>query len=169
MLHDYDDIIRLSPERPKWWDANGVQRYCDFAPDQQANIYCDEAVLVLICCQACRCQFHVAFTGDRHTALFEAIKDTPKDAPDDQVTTRAETYMLAARIRDGSIHYGDPPSYFTDTARSRPGPHCCHAGATMNCLDLKVLQYWRKGDGWQWTRDKAMEVDLPDLKEWIEG
>ncbi len=39
---------------------------------------------------------------------------------------------LADQIRNGSIHYGDPPNV-----------GCCPAGPTMNCNDLQVLQYWR--------------------------
>lgn len=53
---------------------------------------------------------------------------------------------------DGSLHYVDPPRR-----------DCCPAGPTMNCLDLQVLEYWRKPEGkLEWERASELEVLLPD-------
>jgi hypothetical protein len=64
-------------------------------------------------------------------------------------------WQLAARIRDECVHYGDPPA------------HGC-VGDTMNCLDLRVVQYWHHQDGsvmLDWERVAELEIALPDAKE----
>lgn len=55
------------------------------------------------------------------------------------------------------VHYGDPPNA------------CCGTGATMNCFDLKVLQWWERKNHhtllFDWARVKDNEVELPDFQE----
>jgi hypothetical protein len=62
---------------------------------------------------------------------------------------------LASLIRSGAIHYGDPPNF------------CCHGGATMNCEDLRVLEYWtRKTNVFrEWKRLPNLEIVLPDGRD----
>jgi hypothetical protein len=55
-----------------------------------------------------------------------------------------------------TIHYGDPPNI-----------ECCPSGPTMNCLDLRVLQWWRKDPGHAWLRVPEFEIMLPDHPEFI--
>ena len=42
------------------------------------------------------------------------------------------------------IHYGDPPNI-----------DCCAAGPTMNCNDLRVIEYWKRDH--DWIRDSTYE------------
>lgn len=56
---------------------------------------------------------------------------------------------LAEAITENFIHYGDPPIH---------GDGC--SGNTMNCEDLRVVQYWRRKD-FDWERDPTLEVELP--------
>lgn len=121
MNNEYHDIRSRISEPPKWWDENAVPRFCEFAPRHAANIYAREASLVLIECQGCRTPFKVCVIGFG---------------------------KLAQRIRDGSLHYGDPPNV-----------ECCIGGPTMNCIDVRVLEYWRRKDS-DWERDPALEVGL---------
>lgn len=133
----YHDIIeRLGA--PKWFDEEAVPRYCEFHPDEAANIYANQVALVEIACQNCGFLFDVAFSQainfDMHTGNVIP--------------------WLAESVRDGSIHYGDPPNYFGHNHE----PQCCHAGATMNCLDLRVKEFWAKGQGHP-NRDNMVERD----------
>jgi hypothetical protein len=53
------------------------------------------------------------------------------------------------------IHYGDPPN-----------SGCCPAGATMNCIDLRVLQFWARA-GSTWVRSPELEIELENLDEYF--
>ena len=122
MNTEYDDIRALIAEPPRWWDEFAVPRYCDFHPRRAANIYAREAALLLIECQACGMEFRVCMS--------------------------AAGGRMADAIRDGSLHYGDPPNV-----------RCCEAGPTMNCDDVRVLEYWRR-ELLEWTRNASLEVEL---------
>ena len=39
MLPNYEDILSRIAEPPRWFDEQGVPRYCEFAPHRIANIY----------------------------------------------------------------------------------------------------------------------------------
>jgi len=138
MHNDYKDIIALADgEPPVWWDDNGVPRFCEFHPSQLPNIYADEAALVMIGCQACGQKFPVSFSCDRISRLM-ASGSPPRS--------------LKESILAGNIHYGDPPN-----------TGCCAAGATMNCDDLFVIQYWSRPSH-EWERDASLDNHhLPDL------
>lgn len=137
MNHHYNDIRSRIAEPPRWFDENGVPRYDDFSPRDVANIYAREAVLVRIACQGCGARFDVAFSRDRIGWKCGKMVELPP---------------LADSIRDGSLHYGDPPNI-----------GCCPAGPTMNCDDLRVLEYWRRSkSGFDWDRDGALERPLAD-------
>jgi hypothetical protein len=53
MFHHYEDIISRIAEPPRWYDEQGVPRYCDFAPNVIGNIYANECVLLEIECSGC--------------------------------------------------------------------------------------------------------------------
>lgn len=141
-MHQSYRDIREKLGEPVWWDEYGVPRYCQFQPRCAANIYAHEVTLLEIACQACGRLFHVADAGN--------ILDFSPDRP-----------TLRQAIENGTIHYGDPPNV-----------GCCPAGATMNCEDLRVLEYWYKdytAGIWDWTRVPELEVWLPDSQrsgEW---
>lgn len=182
MHHHYRDILDRVTEPPVWFDEHAVPRFGQFSPDEIANIYADEAVLMLITCQACGHPYNVAMSlsrtdrilsalgrsgvthvekpGEReHYGTFSRRKMTAEESA--EVDRIAAERSLAAQIREKSIHYGDPPN-------ACPGG--C-SGATMNSEPRRIIEYWRKGekkDGkqWRWVREHALEIDVqPD---WVE-
>lgn len=88
----------------------------------------------------------------------------------------ATSYMppsLATQVRSGAIHYGDPPN-----------TECCAAGPTMNCWDLRVIEFWARGfslrairepenksptmlagEYLDWARVPELEKELPDATD----
>lgn len=131
MLHHYNDILALTDKKPLWWDEAGVPRFCEFHPTESNNIYADEVVLLLIACQSCLVEFEVTMSWTRW-----AMSSFAKQRED-------MTKFVAG------LHYGDPP------CRT---PNC--SGCTMNCNDLKVLQFWRKQDITEWERVRELEIDI---------
>lgn len=139
MKQEYRDIrIRLG--EPLWYDENGVPRYDPFEPSMCSDIYAKEVALLEIACQGCFKHFRVALS------VF------PYDA------RGASVPSLKSRIQEGVIHYGDPPFHKLDM-HSIGTPVMC-PGATMNCIDLAVCEYWfrDKSTNGQWTRDRKLEV-----------
>lgn len=55
---------------------------------------------------------------------------------------------LAQQVESRRIHYGDPPNV-----------GCCAAGATMNCIDVRVLEFWHEGDA-EFERVPELEKEL---------
>ncbi len=134
MLQAYRDIIsRLG--QPKWWDEVGCPRYDDFKPRDCNCIYAREAALIEIACQACGRPFSVAMawsvTNDVRDHLYKVPPRT-----------------LADQIKKQTLHYGDPPMH-----------KGCATGATMNCDDLRVLEYWTHKE-LEWRRDATFEIAL---------
>ena len=141
MNHNYADIRDKIKEEPQWFDEQAVPRYCKFAPNQLSDIYSDECALVLIACQACQTEFKVAFSRCKLDDIRFKMMYPNVEPP-----------TIAKKIKDKSIHYGDPPNI-----------DCCPAGATMNCDDLKVLEYWVR-DGFEWVRKPELEVVLSPVE-----
>ena len=57
---------------------------------------------------------------------------------------------LSWKIKQGVLpHYGDPPCFE------------CSAGATMNCEDLQVLEFWErnKSTDYEWRKNKDLEIE----------
>lgn len=149
----YGDILDRISEAPVWFDENAVPRYCKFSTQETAYIYAREAALVLIECQACATQFRVAFT---ELNLREKLWDDSNN----------KVNNISDLIEDGSIHYGDPPNV-----------RCCAAGASMNSIPIRVLEYWYqpviRGEGLEghvvkdprsldFRRGPEFEIDIPD-------
>ena len=132
MHTNYKDILEKLGE-PLWWDENAVPRYCEFSPNNLANIYACECVLMKIACQNCGTNFYVAMSNsgyDRNYKLYSFENDLHY------------------------LHYGDPPN--TD---------CCWPGASMNCEDLNILQFWKKDkeSNYEWVRVPKNEIDLNEV------
>ncbi len=117
---------------PYWWEETGHPRYEKFKPNRTYNIYAREVVLLEIQCQACATVFKVSMNWGK---TFDGKK-------------------LSDQIKDGFIHYGDPPNV-----------RCCLAGASMNCEDIKVLEFWEQSETFEWERIPELEITLPDGKE----
>jgi len=143
--HHYRDIRTNIKKNPLWFDEHAVPRYCRFHPRHIADIYADECALVLIACQNCGYQFKVAISQDpmdvvKYMMMFG--KDRMMFGKDSKMPT------IADGIRDKSLHYGDPPNI-----------ECCPAGPTMNCEDIRILEYWKR-EKLEWVREKELEIDL---------
>lgn len=140
MRHDYSDITGLTDTTPKWYDENGVPRYCDFHPDHMANIYASEAVLAAIKCQGCQAEFRVAFSElNQNHKLWDERK-------------KMRIAFLSDLILDRTLHYGDPPN-----------TRCCHAGPSMNSTPISVIEYWVKP---YIRQDRGTPITDPSLMNW---
>lgn len=149
MLREYDDLTsRLGA--PLWWDDNGAPRYDPFSP-RMLGVYDHLAALVLIACHCCGEEFRVAVSWSDHAFVTGALPIPPDAGPRDPLRDR----LPRPRTAPGRYHYGDPPR------------HGC-VGDTMNCNDLRVLEFWERDwdapDGWR--RLPEEEVPLPDHPDW---
>jgi hypothetical protein len=135
MRTDYQDIRSRIAEEPTWYDENGCPRYGTFYPAMCSGVYAKVAVLLEIDCQDCGQRFMVAMT---ECPWF------PKDA------------YIEQSIKDKTLHYGDPPRHLDHN-----GDDC--VGGTMNCGDLRIVEYWDRD--WGWMRKPEMEVVLWEIPE----
>lgn len=145
MHESYKDIRSRIATEPLWWDEYAVPRYEPFAPGLCADIYADEAVLYLIECAACGKRYRVVDSYSICGAFSHTIYR-------DYYTENGKLpeHPIADDIRHGTLHYGDPPNACDKD---------CPGGATMNCNDVAVLQYWHKVD-MEWERDSKLEMAL---------
>lgn len=131
MNHHYEDILNLTKAKPRWFDEHAVPRFCDFGPRLTANIYADEAVLLVVECQNCGQPFRVALSWG---FADKAIRKTPS---------------LTERARDSGLEYGDPPNI-----------RCCPAGPTMNSVPRRVLEFWTRDTPGDWIRWPEREGEI---------
>lgn len=124
MNRSYEDLLSLTSEPPAFFQKHGVPRWGAFEPGTSTDVYAVEAVTLEISCQACDARFHVLMERRSH----------------------GEPKTLAERIRDGSLHYGDPPNV-----------GCCLSGSSMNSEPVRVLGYWSR-ESFEWTRDPSLEI-----------
>jgi hypothetical protein len=136
---DPDSGLCSCVAKPLWWDSNGVPRFVDHHPDLCADIYANEIVLMVVACQACAREFPVQLS----VGLMDLI-----------YASKREEATLEALIRADIIHYGDPPHV-----------ECCPAGPTMNVLDLRIVEFWRRATDSTWSRVAELEIDLGDAYE----
>lgn len=141
MLEDYNDIKSRIDEKPIWYDENGVPRYDAFSPDMCPDVYAYEVILVSISCQFCNKPFLVELSWNPHSEIRSIAKRV------------AEWKQRKGEDKDRwpPVHYGDP-------AR-----HGC-TGDTMNCVDLGIKEFWKRGgledSTYDWVRVKAYEIDF---------
>jgi len=153
MKHHYRDIRERIAEEPLWWDEEGVPRYCEFAPNETNNIYADQAILLLIACQGCRKEFKVCMSQARYRAYINASERLGRnDLTDEDI----KDYTLKEFVRSKRIHYGDPPN-----------TGCC-GGTTMNCIDLKVLEFWERPN-FDWVRVPELEIEIEKAEDYDEA
>jgi len=136
----YEDIRSRISEPPAWWDESACPRYGEFCPEQVSNIYAREAALLLVECQSCGREFRVCLSHDG--LLDEAVQGRGP---------------LCDQIRAGTIHYGDPPNV-----------ECCMPGPAMNCVDRRVIEYWRR-EQQTWERVPEFEVEIPQAEDVYEA
>ena len=141
MHTDYTDIRSKIKKEPLWFDEDAVPRYDKFTPKLIADIYADECALVLIACQNCHHEFKVSFaTSPMDMVRFKMMYGKKKTPP-----------TLRGLIVSRSIHYGDPPNI-----------RCCAPGPSMNCDDIRVLEYWVRDFKKiiTWKRVPKLEIEL---------
>ncbi len=150
MKEGYDDILKVAASAgvaPQWWDENGTPRFAPHHPGLCPDIYANEVVLLVIACQLCRHEMPVQLSA----GTMERVR----------ASMMGRTFMsLADQVRSGVIHYGDPPHHDHDG-------EFCHAGCTMNCIDVRVVEFWSNDNGWEWHRVAELEVTLPE-PAWLE-
>lgn len=149
MLSFYPDIRKRITEEPKWYDSNGVPRYDKFHPDLCPNIYADEVILLEIACQNCGKRFFVemnwyGFSFSLGGKRIPSFKE------------RLIRWKRKGKKSDGwaPIHYGDPPA------------HGC-TGDTMNCYDLRIVRFWKRGRKpiWGMTRRRGFEIGINEYSD----
>ena len=135
MYQPYLDLRAEREDEPKWFDEYGVPRWCDFEPDAVNDIYANEVALIEIACQSCGRTYLMALSWNYG---------------DNQVS-------LTDRLteRPDIVHCGDAPCW--------PENRQC-AGSTMNCEDLRVVEFWRRRSS-GWERVPELEIVLPDGEE----
>lgn len=138
MHHHYLDII-TKLGKPLWWDEYAVPRYCEFFPKEGADIYASEIVLLEIACQDCGQLFKVCMSWSDIDGM---IRNIPP---------------LSQLITNDEIHYGDPPNY-----------GCCLAGPTMNSIPKRVIEFWRKENGFGEMK-RIPELEREIKPDWAEG
>ena len=132
MKANFSDIVSRIAEKPSFYQEDGVPRYGRFTPDMSPCVHASEIALMEIACQVCDTRFNVA--------IYNPIMQNGE--------------ILANSIKDGSIHYKDPPN-----------TGCCSAGATMNSWPIRIIEYWRRYDptlkgelSWyNWDRNPKLE------------
>ncbi len=146
--------------KPGWYDENGTPRFARHHPSLCPDIHATEVALLLIGCQSCgneyRVQMSWSLAGEiMRRAAYEATGSIPRERSRSTVGSDG----LAVRIKDGTIHFGDPPCFHSG----------CTSGATMNCWDLRVLEFWSRNrpvtGSSDWQRVPELEVDLPDATD----
>jgi hypothetical protein len=141
----YEDIIERINEPPRWFDERAVPRYCDFSPDQIANIYARECALILVACQNCGRRFRKAVSHDPWEALSVVTLVTGAPPADSAIDRWRASFRRALERRQITYH-GNPPNM-----------RCCPAGPTMTADFIAVLEYWRRDDTLEWTREREVE------------
>lgn len=131
MVPRYEDIRALAPDcEPLWHDHYGVPRYAPFHPSL-LDVYARWAVLYEIECDACRQRLMVGQSWSE----FDFRPLLPRRIAVDNLIV--------------DLHYGDPPYH-----------ECPGAGESMNCNDLRVVEFWRRERITEWKRDPSREKAL---------
>lgn len=138
----YQDIKSRIKDPILWYDCNGVPRYDKFTPELSPNIYAEEVLLVEISCQDCRSKFLVEFNWSMIDRIFDRHAESFTTDMREWLKRKPEDRHMAP------LHYGDPPA------------HGC-VGDTMNCYDLRIVEFWRKcKDKFGFERISEYEIEL---------
>lgn len=156
MLQSYDDILAVAREARRpigWYDENGVPRFAPHHPSRCPDIHATEVALLLISCQSCDREYRVQMSWSLGGEVIARSRGV------------APAQSLSARVVSGAVHYGDPPCFHDN----------CTSGATMNCWDLRVLEFWSRnraerryqeaGGTGGWIRLADHEIELPDAND----
>lgn len=132
MRVEYQDIIDRAGD-PDWYDQNGTPRYGGRAPES-VGVYSDQVVFYEIACQYCSERFVVAKTFSLYyrTVAHPGCLDI----------------TLERQVVADILFYGDPPH------------HDACTGNTMSSESVRVLEFWRKTEDYEWERVPELEMAL---------
>jgi hypothetical protein len=149
-----DLLLRLGA--PLWWDENGVPRYEPFKPELTANIYAEFRCLIEIRCQGCQRVFPVASVWSVMDIIAHGWEenDSWKEqiAYDENGQNPRPVHMPVAG-NAGFCFYGDAPWHDYDGGFEG---QC--SGTTMTTSVVRILEFWKRKDSFEWERDAAHEV-----------
>jgi hypothetical protein len=148
MNHHYADIRGRAGE-PDWFDEHAVPRYGAFQPAACADIYAREIVLLQIACQGCGARFAVCMSQS-DMGLVPVAEESNR-------WTYGRTRTLRSLVEADEIHYGDPPN-----------TGCCAAGASMNSVPVRVLEFWDRGDIGRGRPVRMAELERNIACDWSE-
>lgn len=129
---NYKDIIESAGVDPKWYDENGVPRFCEFHPWRAVRPDAHEAFLIEVGCQDCGRLFKVAMTWLKSDA-------------EDGVSEFSGLPLSSGK----AFQYG-----------ALPNVGCCQIGPTMSSDFVGVLEGWRRASMQPWEKldAKAMSA-----------
>ena len=142
MLPDYQDIRSRIDEEPKWFDGNGVPRYCKFEPRRTCNIYAREVLLLEIACQSCGKRFHVETNWSRWGYIPSYLE---------RIERETARHIKHGGDLDLRIGWGDPPRH-----------DCKGAGNVMTSDTIRIVEFWCKPSGGEWERKPEYEFRVVD-------
>jgi hypothetical protein len=146
MKPEYSDIRKRINKEPLWYDAHGVPRYEKFSPKLTSDIYSQEVLLIEILCQDCGKGFYVEINWGGASFLLhpESYRDRIMKHKKELKRRREKKTVWH------QIHYGDPPRHGGCT------------GETMNCIDRRILRFYRRSreTRWRMTRRRSLEIWL---------
>lgn len=146
----YKDITdRLGP--PKWWDEEGVPRYCDFAPGEVAGVYADYAALIKIRCQGCGRHLPVAWS----LCKLDLLCRVPSH-PDAPGVFAKDQLVLPTKDNPGSVGYGDAPAHKEGAAST----WLC-VGSVETTSVVRIVKFWTRERA-EWKRDEALEFNYTE-------
>ena len=95
----YDDILSRIKDPPIWWDEYAVPRWCEFHPNQVANIYASKVVLLHIECQNCSTPFKVAMSCTNITPWRRTLEELEYGDPPNSDCCGSGPSMSSVPIR----------------------------------------------------------------------
>jgi hypothetical protein len=148
----YFDITSRLGE-PLWWDDQGVPRYAPFRP-QMCGVYDRYVAYMEIACQACGKRFFVASS----VSALGIPYDRERVWEYANGKARLCRDLMPSKRDANHFHYGDPPNH------SETDDQSCLAGNSMNCIDLRIIEFWEM-TCFEWVRRPEYEIEFDPLED----
>lgn len=152
MLRSYEDITSAIAQPPKWYDENGVPRYCEFSINN-LGVYIKYALYGVIACQNCGQEFNVGMGYD-HYEICTHLQSQ------DELSNQACVFENKIEDLVNGFGYGDPPRH------SSPSGLAC-AGQTMSSVEIAITQVWSRDSLSKWHRLHEYEGPL-EIPSWFQ-
>lgn len=151
MHRDYQDLLALTDVSPKWYEASGVPRWCEFLDG--LGVYWRLAALYRIECQSCRQIFTVGQEWAAGDLWYVEYNDR-------RVPLTAASYLAYADLPDKSSFW-TPEELIPQLYCGDPPRHGC-VGDTMSSEPLDVLGVWERK---QFDAERLEQFDGMSLRE----